>query len=248
MYQFCKSWYYEYHFFEYLVPTLFFEKDKKLNVLVIGGGDLIGTSMLLKYANIKNIEVIDIDEKMIKYAENELKTFDFIKGPFYKDKRLHINIGDAFVKVNGFIAKNKKFDLVIYDLPVIDNHKLLPLLSIEFLQKLQRLTKKNGYLSIYQEIGGEGFEPIVKQANLFACAGFKKMLYMEGFKIKPSPYIDYEDRFLYFTVNGDFKVRQNGLLNKMLLENKYLHIEARYVFFLGELYDAPCPTSFSHKN
>ena len=222
MYQFCSDWYYEYHFFEYLTPTLFFKKEKPLNVLVIGGGDLIGTSMLLKYANIKHIDLIDIDKKMIALGEHNFKFFDFIKTPFYKDKRLNIVIGDAFVAINKFLKENKKYDIIIYDLPVINNYKLLPLMSIEFFKKIHSLLKENGYLSIYQEIGGYGLGPIKKEAVLIGCSGFKKVLFLKGFKIKPSLYISYEDNFFYFTDKGDFNIMNKELLLKMLLDDKGL--------------------------
>ena len=238
MYQFCTDWYYEYHFFEYLVPALFFPKEKSLNVLVIGGGDLIGTSMLLKYANIKHIDLIDIDEKMVNMGKNEFKKFDFIKGPFYKDKRLRVIIGDAFVVTKRLFEKNRKYDLVIYDLPVINNHQLLPLMSIEFFKRLRALTKDNGFLSIYQEIGGTGMAPIKKESLLIGCAGFKKVLFIKGFKIRPSKFIAYEDNFLYFTDKGTFDIKNKKLLNKMLLDDPVL--EEKF-YKSGTEFNLKCP-------
>ena len=222
MYQFCTDWYYEYHFFEYLVPTLFFNKNKSLNVLVIGGGDLIGTSMLLKYANIKHIDLIDIDKKMVKLGKYDFKAFDFIKKPFYKSKKLKIIIGDAFVVTRDILNKGKKYDLIIYDLPVVNNFKLLPLMSVEFFKRLRKLLKPGGFLSIYQEVGGEGMNPIKKESILIGCANFKKVLFLKGFKIRPSEHISYEDNFLYFTNKGDFNIKNKNLLKKMLFNDPVL--------------------------
>jgi len=236
MYQFCSDWYYEYHFFSYIVPTLFFPAHKKLKVLVIGGGDLIGSSMLLKYADIDYIDLVDIDKNIIKMARKDFKNFFFEKKP-YLDKRLKIHIGDAFVYVNRLIKEKKKYDIIVYDLPVVNNYKLLPLMSIEFFKKLRALMNKNSVLSIYQEIGGYTMYPIKKESLLIACAGFKKLLFMRGFKIKPSKYISYEDSFFYFTDNNNLKIKNEKLLRKLLLNR--ISLINRF-FYSGTLYNLKC--------
>ncbi len=80
-------------------------------VLIIGGGDGAVAEEVLKYNFINKIDLVDIDEEVIKLSK---KFFKKINKNSLIDKRVKLYYEDAF----DFIANtNKKYDLVIADRP-----------------------------------------------------------------------------------------------------------------------------------
>jgi predicted membrane-bound spermidine synthase len=59
------------------VPMSFFEKDKKIKVLLLGGGDFIPSRFFKKFdANIAKIDMVDLDPDFRDFAKKELKDFN----------------------------------------------------------------------------------------------------------------------------------------------------------------------------
>ena len=80
-------------------------------VLIIGGGDGAVAEEVLKYNFIKNIDLVDIDEEVVKYCT---KYFKKINKNSLENKKVNLFFQDAY----DFIAKTKnRYDLIIADRP-----------------------------------------------------------------------------------------------------------------------------------
>ena len=125
---------YRYHEVITHVPILYLNKVE--NVLVLGGGDGLATKELLKYNNIKKIDVVDLDKAVTDLARNNFNLTQLNKGAFSNSKVNIIN-QDAF----NYVRNNTsiKYDLIIADLPDPSDVSLGKLYSESF----YKLIKKN---------------------------------------------------------------------------------------------------------
>lgn len=111
------------------VPINYF--DKKINMLVIGGGDAGVARESLKHDNVEKVTIIELDRMVVdvtkKYFKNLEKT--------YENPRLDLKIYDGLKFVDEY--KGPKYDIIIMDLT--DFGQSNPLHTIEFYKKLINL-------------------------------------------------------------------------------------------------------------
>ena len=118
----------EYRYHEFLVhPAMSIEGDIS-NVLILGGGDGLPVREVLKYNNVKSIDLVDIDPIITNMGKN-LPILREINNNSMNDNRVNIINKDAFIYLN---QKGKKYDRVIIDLPDPHNEALSKLYSKEF--------------------------------------------------------------------------------------------------------------------
>ncbi len=91
-------------------PAIQVLKNPK-EVLIIGGGDGAVAEEVLKYNFINKIDLVDIDEEVIKLSK---KFFKKINKNSLIDKRVKLYYEDAF---DFIVNTNKKYDLIIADRP-----------------------------------------------------------------------------------------------------------------------------------
>lgn len=98
----------EFIYHEMIVHVPMQVHKKAENILVIGGGDGGTVRELLKYENIKNIDLVEIDEDVVNISKEYLPTM----GSFLDDEKVHIYIQDGLK----YIRKcENKYDLIIVD-------------------------------------------------------------------------------------------------------------------------------------
>jgi spermidine synthase len=125
---------YRYHESLVIVPMTFADKPIK-RVLVLGAGDGLAVRELLKYPEIEQIVLVDLDAAMTQLAENNPHLVDINLGSL-DNKKVQVVIDDAFV----FLEQNKQaFDLIINDLPDPNTIALSRLYSKQY----YRLAKSN---------------------------------------------------------------------------------------------------------
>ena len=142
--QLCDSWAKEYHNGLVDVPLAFFENvSSNTKVLLVGGGDGIATNYMRKY-NV-SIDQVDIDSRFIEYSKNN----SFIS-KYSNNSRdyplLNLTIDDGFAYLK---KTNKKYDIVILDLPGLKEDKLLPLYSQEFFLSLNKSLAPGGVIVMW---------------------------------------------------------------------------------------------------
>jgi spermidine synthase len=125
----------EYRYHEALVHPAMSMAKQVDNVLVLGGGDGLAVREILKYTDVKNITIVDLDEGMTRLFKTNKILTDFNHNSLNNSK-VKVYNQDAFIW-----AKNSKskFDVVIIDFPDPSNYSLGKLYSLNFYSTLKSL-------------------------------------------------------------------------------------------------------------
>lgn len=126
----------EYRYHEALVHVPFAVRHKPIErVLLLGAGDGLAVRELLKHKEVKEIVLVDLDEKMVQLGKTNHYVTTLNQNSLQSEK-VRIVIADAFE----FLQVNKThFDLIIADLPDPNNNALARLYSKQF----YHITKDN---------------------------------------------------------------------------------------------------------
>ncbi|MGM9957300.1 MAG: polyamine aminopropyltransferase [Peribacillus sp.] len=152
--QFAESDEHRYH--EALVHIPMSLSDKNTNVLVLGGGDGLATRELLKYKEIQNITLVDLDPEMTTLSkENPLLTK--LNQNSFHSKKVHIINEDAFSYLKN---ADDVYDVILVDLPDPNNESLNKLYTWEF------------YSLVRNHLTPTGFTSIQSTSPVFATAAF----------------------------------------------------------------------------
>jgi spermidine synthase len=150
---------------EMLTHLPILEHGKVRSVMIVGGGDLSIADEALKHKAIKEVILVDIDGKVVELCK---KHFGEINAKAFRDKRLKIEIADAFE----FLARpeNKgRFDLIIGDRPdPIGPGKAL--FGETFYDRIKRALKPGGFATF--QTGVPFYQPAeiteaLKELNAF---------------------------------------------------------------------------------
>ena len=98
---------------EMLTHLPLFEHGRAERVMIVGGGDLSIADEALKHKGVKEVVLVDIDGRVVELCKAH---FGEINARAFKDKRLKIEIADAFEYL-GRPASKGRFDLVVADRP-----------------------------------------------------------------------------------------------------------------------------------
>jgi spermidine synthase len=82
-------------------------------VMIVGGGDLSIAEEALKHKSVEEVVLVDIDGRVIALCREH---FAAINAKAFKDKRLKIEVADAFEYLGRKSSRNR-FDLIIADRP-----------------------------------------------------------------------------------------------------------------------------------
>lgn len=116
------------------------ESQKK--ILVLGGGDGCAVREILKYKNVEQITLVDLDPRMTGLASENDFFVNMNKGAL-KDAKVKIMHQDAFQFLE---HNNLVFDAIIIDLPDPNNVDLNKLYTKEFYYLCNKRLAKNGVL------------------------------------------------------------------------------------------------------
>jgi spermidine synthase len=129
----------EYRYHEMLVHPVMSFASKIDEVLVLGGGDGMAVREILKYKDVKNITLVDLDSEMTKMFQGNQLLTRFNNNSLNNSKVKVLN-KDAFVWL---AENNNKYDVIIVDFPDPSNFSLGKLYSVEFYKKLKTRCHNN---------------------------------------------------------------------------------------------------------
>lgn len=89
---------------------------KPKRVLIGGGGELVTAYECLKHKSVEQVDMIDIDGRVLDMAKKQLQAFHFDS---WKDERLNLVVDDVHKFVTDFIAK-KDDKTELYDVVIMD--------------------------------------------------------------------------------------------------------------------------------
>lgn len=98
---------------EMLTHLPLLEHGKASRVMIVGGGDLSIADEALKHKGVKEVVLVDIDGRVVELCREH---FGAINARAFKDKRLKIEIADAFEYLGRPQSKGR-FDLIVADRP-----------------------------------------------------------------------------------------------------------------------------------
>lgn len=98
---------------EMLTHLPILEHGKVERVMIVGGGDLSIADEALKHKGVKEVVLVDIDGRVIELCRQH---FADVNAKAFKDKRLKIEVADAFEYLGRKTSK-ARFDLIIGDRP-----------------------------------------------------------------------------------------------------------------------------------
>nr|WP_139125156.1 polyamine aminopropyltransferase [Bacillus solimangrovi] len=134
----------EYRYHEMIVhPPMTLASDRE-NILILGGGDGLATRELLKYEDVKQITMVDLDPRVVELAKTHPDIVKLNEGVF-EDKRLNVIHQDAFQFME---QSDEWFDVILVDLPDPNNESLNKLYTVEFYSLLRNHLKPGGKIMI----------------------------------------------------------------------------------------------------
>lgn len=132
----------EYRYHELLIHVPFSLTKHRENILVLGGGDGLATREILKYKDVKNITVVDLDHEITDLAVKN-RFLKNLNNNSFANKKVKIINGDAFKFLEN---TNKFYDVIIVDLPDPNNSSLARLYSREFYKLTRKKLAKTGVI------------------------------------------------------------------------------------------------------
>ncbi|MGM0595523.1 MAG: polyamine aminopropyltransferase [Myxococcota bacterium] len=134
------SSYDEYRYHETLIHPLFSLIPHHDNVLVLGGGDGLALREIFKYEDVKNVDLVDLDPAVMKLAKTNKHLVELNKNSL-NDPRVKYYPQDAWIFVRNV---QKKYDVIVVDLPDPNSENLVKLYSLQFYHLLKNLLTRSG--------------------------------------------------------------------------------------------------------
>lgn len=132
----------EYRYHETLVhiPMLLARSHER--VLILGGGDGLAVREILKYNDVKQIELVDLDKQMTNLAK-QLPFLTRLNANSMNNPKVKIINRDAF----NYLAEGQDYyNVIIIDLPDPNDHGLGKLYTLEFYEYAKKLLAADGIL------------------------------------------------------------------------------------------------------
>lgn len=116
--------------------------QKRNRILIVGGGDGLAIREILKYPDVKHIDLVDLDPLMLHMASNVPAVVALNEGALH-EKRVSIHQQD----IQEFLEeKSDPYDVIIVDLPDPGDEILSRLYTVEFFGQLSNLLSEDGIL------------------------------------------------------------------------------------------------------
>jgi spermidine synthase len=134
----------EYRYHEALVHPALEVSPWARSVLVLGGGDGLALREILRYPNVRNVTVVDLDPAMTDAFAHREELVKLNRGSL-KDPRVHVVNADAAVwlqKTDGM------FDAAIIDFPDPSSFAIGKLYSVPFYEMLKKHVAANGLIAV----------------------------------------------------------------------------------------------------
>ncbi len=150
---------------EMLTHLPMLEHGKVERVMIVGGGDLSIADEALKHKGVKEVVLVDIDGRVVELCREH---FPGINAKAFKDKRLKIEIADAFEYL-GRTESKARFDLIVADRPdPVGPGKAL--FGETFYDRVKAALKSGGFATF--QTGVPFYQPLEITEALKELAGF----------------------------------------------------------------------------
>ena len=132
----------EARYHETLAAAAMTSVDRPARILILGGGDGLLAREVLRYPDVEQVTVVDIDPAVTDLAATNPRLVE-LNGGSLNDPRVHVVNRDAF----GFTAEGgRTYDVVLIDLVDPSNEKPAKLYSVEFYRRVEALLSEKGVM------------------------------------------------------------------------------------------------------
>lgn len=129
-----------------VLPAMTMSPSRR-NVLILGGGDGFAVREVLKYRDVKSIDLVELDPKMIQIAKR--KPMSLLNNRSLYDKRVKIYQKDArtFFPLNPK-PNSKTYNVIIVDFPDPSDKMISKLYTKEFFRRVVKSLAPGGIIVI----------------------------------------------------------------------------------------------------
>ena len=132
-------------------PSMLSHKNPK-NVLIVGGGEGATAREVLKYRDVEEVTMVDIDQKLVELCQEFLPNHHLNA---FTDPRLKLEYADALEFVDSL---KKQYDVIIMDVPdPLEYGPAYRLFTLEFFNLLKNKMSHDGILVIQAGATGPSF-------------------------------------------------------------------------------------------
>ncbi|MCG8432319.1 MAG: hypothetical protein MJA29_14270 [Candidatus Omnitrophica bacterium] len=149
-----------YHEYFTHVPVIL-NRHVPRSVLVLGAGDGLLVRELLKYKEIEEITVVELDERVVRLARTH-PVFRAVNKDSLSDERVRVVIADAYYYLR---SRRGAYDAVYIDFPDPSNYDLAKLYSVEFYRMLLKHLAPGGY-AVLDAPGIASFSPVAGMEDI----------------------------------------------------------------------------------
>lgn len=122
--------------------------ERPARVLILGGGDGLLAREVLRYPDVEQVTVVDIDPAVTDLAATNPRLVE-LNGGSLTDPRVHVVNRDAFdfTAEGGRTEGGRTYDVVLIDLVDPSNEKPAKLYSVEFYRRVEALLSDKGVMA-----------------------------------------------------------------------------------------------------
>ena len=168
----------------YLTTPAMLAAFRRDHVLVLGGGDGLAVRDLLRW-NPKTVTLIDIDAELLRLFRGDdpaapdwlSRTLTELNGDAFRDPRVEVVEGDAFIEVERLAAESRRYDVVVADLPDPSHPDLNRLYSDYFYGRIRQLLSPDGVLVTQSTSPFHATEAFLAIGKTLASVGFRTEQY-----------------------------------------------------------------------
>jgi len=161
----------EYRYHEALVHPAMQDRPRASRILVLGGGDGLAVRELLKYPQVRQIQLVDLDPAMTKLFRSNQLLRELNHNSLHSPKLIITN-ADAYAWLRQDTAH---YDVVLVDFPDPGNYSIGKLYSTAFYQTLRQRLRPGGlvvvqatspyvarraYWCVVHTLAASGFSPV----------------------------------------------------------------------------------------
>ncbi|XEC93222.1 fused MFS/spermidine synthase [Paenibacillus tarimensis] len=126
---------------EALVHPAMAMAPKREHVLILGGGDGLAIREVLKYKDVKSVDLVEMDPKMIKIARS--KPVSTLNNRALFNKRVNVHTKDARI----FLKSNPKtYNVIVVDFPDPSDKQICKLYTKEFFKRVTKSLAPDGVI------------------------------------------------------------------------------------------------------
>lgn len=163
----------EYRYHESLVWPALARSASPRRVLILGGGDGLALREVLRDTDVVRVTLVDLDPAITELFSTA-PVLQRLNGYAFEDPRVEVINADAFTWSRD---ADRRFDVILVDLPDPTNYSIGRLYSYEFYRNLGALLAEDGLMTVQSTAPYVSTKSFTMIGKTLSAAGFETMPY-----------------------------------------------------------------------